>query len=184
MKAFFLALFLSVSLFANNNSLYRDDEIDLVIEVPADLQRTWNISNSQSGLSLTVFNNDEFEDNVNILVVGKIPLASLPSEEVADMIPMLFDEFSEDLTSQECCYLSDEVEWCVEKLMPVAPEFTDRYQVHLYLEEVEETITMDLHFFTRNGQSCLIMTGALEDPTFLNDFSETILANIRFIEGA
>lgn len=187
MKAFFLAMVLCIGAFANESNLFQDADIDLVIQVPEELKRTWNISNSQTGFTMTVFNTDEGDEEVNVMAVGKIPLRFVSGEEVIDFLPVLLDELYNNFTSQECSYILDEVDCYIQKFAPIASEadFTHRYRIHLYLEEIEETIRMDIHLFFRNNHSCFIMTGGLDCNVSddLDDFSEKILNNVSFVEG-
>lgn len=178
MKAFFLAMLLCVGAFANE--LFQDEEIDLVIQVPEELKRTWNISNSQTGFTMSVFNSDLEEEEVNFMAVGKIPQTS------ADFLPVLLEELYNNFTSQECTYILDEVDCHLQKLPPIASDvdFTQRYRIHLYLEEIEETLRMDIHLFSKNNYSCFIMTGGLDCQVSddLDDFSEEVITNLRFFQ--
>lgn len=183
MKTFLLLLVLSIHAFGNH--LYRDEEIDLVIQVPDNLIQTWNISNNQNGLSITVFNTDDENDEAHVLVVAKFPMQEIYEDEVVDILPLLFEQFYQDFSNNESSYLLEEVSCHIEKLMPLSPEFSDRYRVHFCIQEVEEVIRMDLHLFVRNGQSCALVTGGLESiiSDNLDDFSEEVIQNTRFIEG-
>ncbi len=185
MKALFLAMVLCIGAFANESTLFQDEDIDLAIEVPEELIRTWNISNSQTGFTLTVFNTDEGEE-VNVMALGKIPLATVSGEEAIDYLPVLLDELYNNFTSQECSYILDEVDCHIQKLPPIASQvnFTNRYRIHLYLEELEETLRMDIHLFFKNNHSCFIMTGGLDCKVLddLDDFSERVLANLRYFQ--
>lgn len=185
MKALFLAMVLCIGAFANESNLFQDEDIDLVIQVPEELKRTWNISNSQTGFTVTVFNTGEGEE-VNVMAVGKIPLNSVAGEEVIDFLPVLLEELYNNFTSQECSYILDEVDCHIQKLPPIASEvdFTHRYRIHLYLEEIEETLRMDIHLFFKNDHSCFIMTGGLDCQVLddLDDFSEKVLSNLRFFQ--
>lgn len=184
MKVLFLSLLLCFGAFASEGSLFVDEEIDLVIRVPDELKRTWNVSNCQSGLSLTVFNTDDEDGDDYILMVGKIPLVNLPGDDLVDVLPMLLEELYNNFTAQECSYLLDEVQCYVEKLIPLSSEFSNRFRINLFLHEIDEVIRMDLHLFVKNGQSCAILTAALDCRASddLDDFSEYMIENTYFIQ--
>ncbi len=173
MKAFFLALILSFGAFAGE--LYRDEAIDLEMQVPDSLKRTWNIFNTQTGLSLTVFNTDDEETNV--LLIAKIPLTVIPEEEAIDVLQVLLDEFCSDITIENQYYL--------EELSPISSDFSHHFRLHIFEEEIEEPILMDLNLFFRNGYSCVILTGGLDSKNSddLDEFSENMMSNIRFVEA-
>lgn len=187
MKVIFLSMLLCIGAFAHNTSDFQDKDIDLLIQVPVNLKRTWNVSNSQTGFTITVFNTDEEDEDDYIMAVGKIPLTSLSGEDFEDFIPVLMEELYNNFSSKECSYILDEVCCNVEKFEPLNTDadFSHRFRIHLYLEELEETVRMDIYLFQKNNHSCFIMTGGLNcnAPDDLDDFSEKVLNNVSFVKG-
>jgi len=169
MKTFFLALLLTFGAFADD--LYWDEAIDLEMQVPDSLKRTWNIFNTQTGLSLTVFNTDDEETNV--LVIAKLPLTMFPELDEVDTLQLLLDEF-----------IILENNYHIEELAPISPDFSRHFRFYIFEEEIEEPILMDIHLFNKNGYSCVILTGGLDSHSDdLDEFSEQMINNIRFVEA-
>jgi len=185
MKTVILVMLLCIGAFANEDAFFRDEEIGLVIQVPEELKRTWNISNCQTGFNLTVFNtDDEEEDEVYVMAVGKMPAAV--GEDFEDFFPALLEELFENYSKAERTYIVDEVCCYVEKLDSLSNDanFSQRYRVHLLIEEVDEAVRLDVQLFQKNGQSCFIAVGGIpfETSDDLDDFSENVFSNVSFVE--
>jgi hypothetical protein len=183
MKALFLALMLSIGAFAGESYTYWDQELDLSVEIPVELKRTWNLYNSQTGFALNVFNTNGEDENLYVMAIGKVPL-NVGEGEAIDLLPAILEEFYKDFSCQECNYLSEEVDCYVERLPPFVSnvDFSNHYRVHLCLdEELEDVLHLDIHLFSVGGHSCFVVTGGLDcsSPDDLDDFSEKILQNMR-----
>lgn len=175
-------MMLCIGAFAKDSYIYWDKEIDLDVEIPNELQQTWTLSNAQSGFAVTVFNSDA--EDAYLLAIGKVPLCIDEDEDVIDVLPLMLETFLFfNFTDQESNYLLEEVKCYAERLPPMEGNipFSHRYRIHLYLEEIEEMIRLDIHLFTSNEYSCFVVTGGLnchvQDD--LDDFSEKIVQKMK-----
>jgi len=179
MRSLFLALIFSCGVFAEN--IYRDECLEMEIQVPEGLHQTWNIHNCQTGLSLTVFNTYMVEDDFNVIVLAKIPFV-MTDEQSVDVLELLLNEFCSSFSSEGELFLEND--YYVEPMAPISSDFSHRFRVHIGDEDCEDEILMDLHLFSKNDHSCVIVTGGLEfdNAEDLEAFSQAVIRNVKFGE--
>lgn len=186
MKALFLSLLLCVGAVANEYPTHYDEAIELMFSIPEGLKKTWNVSNTQTGFTLSIFNTDEEADDTYVVAIGKMPLLDQPEEEALDLAQGLLEEILHNFSSSENDYMFEEFRYHIEPLSPImiSELLSQRFRVHLFIEELEEVMRMDVHLLCKDGYACVIITGGLdcECADDLNDFSESVLENIAFID--
>jgi len=187
MKTLWLSLILAlgVNLFAQETSLFRDEDSGLVLEIPPGFKQTWNISNLETGLEMTVFNSDGRDTDVFMIMIGKLPLISLWSEPMEAFYPIIMSQIEEVLSLGKIYVDKDGVVFQAETLPGYSSDcyFGKRIRMFLGSDEMFEELFMDVHFFIENQQACAVVTGVFPDADEedLDAFSQSVLESVRFV---
>ncbi len=187
MKALFLSMMMCLGTFcfANEVSIYRDEDTGLVMEIPQGFKRTWNLSNSETGLEVTVFNTDEFEDTISVIGIGKLPAIAFDLNNLEPFIALLKGELYSNFSEEERKEIEEEIVVNLEELRPFLDDSyqSRRLRLEIHVNEVNEDFQMDIHVFAKNDHACAVVTGIFptEDDQ-LENFSKDVFENVRFIE--
>ena len=187
MKALFLSLIacFTATVFASDTTLFRDEDAGFVMQVPSDMKRTWNLSNSENGIEMNVFQSEDFDEDFCVIVTGRFPLKDVIGEGSEGLYPFIVDQLqSAFLTNQE------EDEDCpvqVEMLPSLANEeyCGQRFRFHMMDEDWDEPFQIDVHAFIIETYSYVVATGMYPARSErLDAFTTKVLSGVRFIEEA
>ncbi len=165
--------------FANQPTIFRDEDSGLVMEIPAGFRRTWELQNHETGFDLIIFNTNEWDDNLTLIGITKVPMQCYFDQDIGAILPIVFKQL-EEVFDSECL---EEFGFKAEPLASLADEkyMAQGFRLSFYNQEEDETIQIDVHVFFENGHISVIMTGGYPVET-LDEFSRGILKKVRFIE--
>ncbi len=172
-----------VTLFASEGTIFRDEDTGFVMEIPAGMKRTWNISNSDNGMEITVFEPIESGEKVCVVTTGKVPLKAMTGEGSEGLFPFMIEQVKATMqTLQE----DEELPFQIEELPSLANEeyCGQRFRLCIMDEDWDEPIRVDVHAFVVETYSFVVTTlvSPCVDEEELDDFTNMILGGVRFIE--
>lgn len=178
----FFAFVLSLPLFSYENSLFRDEDTGFVMEIPANMKRTWNVSHCENGIELNVFQSDLDSDQFSFIITGKIPLTSVLGEGVESFFPMILENLKEQAVE-----VLDEIELDCEivSLTSLADLDYCAQRYHFSLSDEEGSLFLDLHSFLQDNYSFIVVTAVAYEnrgSQKFEKFSQEVLKRVRFIE--
>lgn len=179
---FLFTVLLGLPLFSHQNTLFRDEETGFVMEVPAHLRRTWNVSNYENGIEVNVFHSDLDGEEVSFIITGKIPLASVLGEGSESFYPMFLENLKEQMDE---IFKEIEVDYRIDSLTSLADESYCAQRYHFSCSDEGEGAFVDLHSFLLDRYAFFVVTAvSYEDGENRNfeKFSEEVLKKVRFIE--
>jgi hypothetical protein len=180
MKKRLLALvtLLAATLNASNPTLFRDEDTGFVMEIPAGMNRTWNLTHFQNTLEAIAFQNEDFTDSVRGIAFVKIPLTEVLGEGSEGLYPIIFDQIHALAADLE------DSAFTIETLPSLADEEYGSSRIRIsYVDEEELGLTFDLHTFMMDTYAIIVLTVSQTEPTHSTDaFTYQVLSTARFIE--
>ena len=185
MKALFLTLIacFTMTLFASETTLFRDEDTGFVMEIPSDMNRTWNLSNSENGIEMNVFQSEDFDEKFYVIVTGRFPLKDVIGEGSEGLYPFIVEQLeSAFLINQEN---DEDSPVKIEMLPSLADEeyCGQRFRFHVWDEDWDEPFQIDVHAFMIETYSFVVATGMYPSKSEeLDAFTTKVLSGVRFIE--
>jgi len=174
---------LGITLFAMEPTIFRDEDTGFVMKVPAGMQRTWNVSNSDNGIEIVVFQSDSNEEKFSIITTGKFPLKTVIGEGSEGLYPFVVEQLQSTI-------LANQKEEGFPIQMEILPSLANdeycgqRFRIHLFDEDWDEPFHVDIHAFMIETYSCIVMTGVFPETSEdeLEAFTAEVLDGVHFIE--
>jgi len=171
-----------ITLFGSDASLFRDEDTGFVMQIPAEMKRTWNLSHSENGMELIVFQSEDDEERFFVIALGKIPLTDFLGQGSEGLYPMVFEQVQEMI----CDLQEDEGAFSLEILPSLADTEYGATRMRICIqdeEEEEEGMAIDVHTFLVDTYSILVATGVYScEERDLDQFTFDVLSSVRFID--
>ena len=191
MKKGVLALLLLVGfqLQADESTIFEDHDLGIVMEIPHDLAKNWEISHTPTGAKLDIYHSGKKNEEYYVLVLGKLPLKGFGCERIECFYPLILaqiqsaigedDLFDDDDLVFEIVHLDHNVD------LDVALDVALRsYRLRVTDVEKEMTMPIDIHIFYSDDHALLLLTAAYPwmDEEQLTGFSESLIETVHLIE--
>jgi hypothetical protein len=162
-----------ITIFGSDTTLFRDEDTGFVMQIPTGVKRTWNLSHSENGIELVVFQNEE---DFSFIAFGKLPLTDVLGEGSEGLYPFVFEEMQELFGDEESAIT-------LEVLPSLADQEYAASRIRIRLEDEEEGVCLDLHSFLVDTNSIHIATGVYARPeSELDQFTYDVLSTVFIIE--
>lgn len=182
MRTLLLALLtcFGITAFGSDTTLFRDEDTGFVMQIPDGVKRTWNLSHSENGIELIVFQKEEDEEKFFFIGFVKLPLTDVLGEGSEGLYPFVFEEMQEIF----CDSQDEESTITLEVLPSLADQEYGASRMRMRIEgEEEEAVVFDVHSFLVDTNSVHIATGGyLSTESDLDQFTFDVLSSVFFIE--
>jgi len=160
MKTLMLALLtcFGITLFGSDATLFRDEDTGFVMQIPAEMKRTWNLTHSENGMEMIVFQSEEEEEKFFIIALGKIPLTDVLGQGSEALYPFIFEQVQEVI----CDLQEEEDSISLEVLPSLADQEYGASRMRICIQDEDdedERVAIDVHTFLVDTYSILVATG-------------------------
>lgn len=180
-----LLIFLGVQLQAVKPTIFEDRDLGIVMEIPEELAKNWEISHIPTGTNLNIYQSEYENEKYYVLVLGKMPLTAFQCEESDCLYPFLFSQIQSAIGEDG---LFDEEDFILE-IIPLETKACSEVAIRsfrLRVTDVEEGMTMpiDIHSFYSEDHVLFLLTAVYPwmEEEQLSGFSEALIETIHPIK--